>query len=257
MLRLQRTKSRGHAAGFTLMELLVVISVIVILAALLFPTFARARENARRASCMSNMKQIGLGIMQYTQDYDERYPFTGIEYPDTPGKLPQVLDPYVKNTKIFKCPSDSSAIGALSNYLATAPPTIVTVYPLSYYYHYCFYHVFQDSTGLSPATFGSPKTVAASRVAYPAQKAMLDCVLSDNGLLDTTGKTYPPHRPGFIMSLYADGHVKHASFSNYYLNSTYAVVPYGYTSNLKVNFDWTPWGVEAGPSGTGGKDLKN
>jgi len=60
--------------GFTLIELLVVIAIIAILAAILFPVFARARENARRASCMSNMKQIGLGLMQYLQDYDEAFP---------------------------------------------------------------------------------------------------------------------------------------------------------------------------------------
>ena len=60
--------------GFTLIELLVVIAIISTLAAILFPIFARARENARRASCMSNLKQIGLGFMQYTQDYDEEFP---------------------------------------------------------------------------------------------------------------------------------------------------------------------------------------
>jgi prepilin-type N-terminal cleavage/methylation domain-containing protein len=59
--------------GFTLIELLVVIAIIAILAAILFPVFGRARENARRSSCQSNLKQIGLGAMQYTQDYDEQY----------------------------------------------------------------------------------------------------------------------------------------------------------------------------------------
>ena len=60
--------------AFTLIELLVVIAIIAILAAILFPVFARARENARRAGCQSNLKQIALGFLQYAQDYDERLP---------------------------------------------------------------------------------------------------------------------------------------------------------------------------------------
>ncbi len=68
-LSLKKAKS-----AFTLIELLVVIAIIAILAAILFPVFARARENARRSSCTSNLKQIGLGIIQYAQDYDEKYP---------------------------------------------------------------------------------------------------------------------------------------------------------------------------------------
>ena len=69
---MQTHTSRKRA--FTLIELLVVIAIIAILAAILFPVFARARENARRASCLSNLKQIGLGVMQYNQDYDGHYP---------------------------------------------------------------------------------------------------------------------------------------------------------------------------------------
>jgi prepilin-type N-terminal cleavage/methylation domain-containing protein len=71
---LHRAPDSSLRRGFTLIELLVVIAIIAILAAILFPVFARARENARRASCSSNMKQIGLGFLQYTQDYDERMP---------------------------------------------------------------------------------------------------------------------------------------------------------------------------------------
>src|SRR5438093_9620550 len=68
---------RNGKLGFTLIELLVVIAIIAILAAILFPVFARARENARRSSCQSNLKQLGLGFQMYTQDYDERLPAAG------------------------------------------------------------------------------------------------------------------------------------------------------------------------------------
>ena len=121
--------------GFTLIELLVVIAIIAILAAILFPVFARARENARRTSCMSNLKQIGLGIMQYNQDYDERYPMwvemgNSCNATDDAGKpcrkfsvIPgndaggvawgngykktwmDFVYPYIKSTQVFVCPS--------------------------------------------------------------------------------------------------------------------------------------------------------
>lgn len=105
--------------GFTLIELLVVIAIISILAAILFPVFARARENARRASCMSNMRQIGLGSVMYVQDYDEKYPPLGgtgagcSSYPTiyTPSSLSweQAIVPYTKSSQIFQCPSDTKA----------------------------------------------------------------------------------------------------------------------------------------------------
>ena len=102
---------RKNHAGFTLIELLVVIAIIAILAAILFPAFARARENARRTACMSNLKQIGLGLMQYTQDYDEKMPMQAAaqinDYasPTAAMSWQGVLQPYVKSWQLFRCPS--------------------------------------------------------------------------------------------------------------------------------------------------------
>jgi prepilin-type N-terminal cleavage/methylation domain-containing protein/prepilin-type processing-associated H-X9-DG protein len=93
--------------GFTLIELLVVIAIIALLAAILFPVFARARENARKSSCLNNVKQIGLGWAQYTQDYDE----LAIPYSDTGGSGGRhfnwrfILQSYLKSTQVLKCPS--------------------------------------------------------------------------------------------------------------------------------------------------------
>jgi prepilin-type N-terminal cleavage/methylation domain-containing protein/prepilin-type processing-associated H-X9-DG protein len=97
--------SKSRRGGFTLIELLVVIAIIAILAAILFPVFAKAREKARTSSCTSNCKQLGLAFIQYTQDYDETYPDLGsaVTYEWTLS-----LQPYIKNTQIFKCPSDTA-----------------------------------------------------------------------------------------------------------------------------------------------------
>jgi prepilin-type processing-associated H-X9-DG protein len=96
-----------------LIELLVVIAIIAILAAILFPVFARAREKARQTSCLSNLKQIGLGFMMYAQDYDERLPQSAM-YTAPSVVLPegypdywfQQIYPYVKNAQVFGCPSE-------------------------------------------------------------------------------------------------------------------------------------------------------
>jgi len=100
------TQKKGLASAFTLIELLVVIAIIAILAAILFPVFARARENARRSSCQSNLKQIGLACFQYTQDYDEMLVPNFRQYgPGTFTMWNKLVQPYAKSTQIFSCPS--------------------------------------------------------------------------------------------------------------------------------------------------------
>ncbi len=102
----------GHPA-FTLVELLVVIAIISILAAILFPVFAQAREKARQTACLSNLKQIGTGIMLYKQDYDETFPAfklhdTGPFGPSRPYGWGDCFQSYVKSTQVMRCPSTGS-----------------------------------------------------------------------------------------------------------------------------------------------------
>ena len=120
-------------SAFTLIELLVVIAIIAILAAILFPVFARARENARRSSCQSNLKQIGLGILQYSQDYDEMLVQgsygPGTNHPEgasnatTTYKWMDAIYPYIKSEQIFVCPSDSTNLPYKLNTTLTAADT--------------------------------------------------------------------------------------------------------------------------------------
>ncbi len=106
--------------AFTLIELLVVIAIIAILAAILFPVFARAREKARQTSCLSNCKQLALGVLMYAQDYDERFP---MNYNDDHASMRwrhwwEQIYPYLKNQQILTCPSNSPTIGYMaSNYV--------------------------------------------------------------------------------------------------------------------------------------------
>jgi prepilin-type N-terminal cleavage/methylation domain-containing protein/prepilin-type processing-associated H-X9-DG protein len=98
--------SHAKQKGFTLIELLVVIAIIAILAAILFPVFARAREQARKAACQSNLKQIGLAVAQYTQDFDESYP-AAVNSSNAVGNRYwyEVLDPYMKSSQLLICPT--------------------------------------------------------------------------------------------------------------------------------------------------------
>jgi prepilin-type N-terminal cleavage/methylation domain-containing protein/prepilin-type processing-associated H-X9-DG protein len=148
----ERTKLQRRE-GFTLIELLVVIAIISILASILFPVFARARENARRASCQSNLKQIAIGMKMYAQDYDERISPYQIEGSSgqyagnnpsatNPAGWADALQPYLKSTQVLHCPNQSRKMYASStningrgytsywlNWWASAAPLAKFQYP--------------------------------------------------------------------------------------------------------------------------------
>ncbi len=146
--------------GFTLIELLVVIAIIALLAAILFPVFARARENARKSSCANNLKQIGLGVLQYVQDYDETLPPPCIGSPcdSGQGSWAQRIFPYVKSAQLYACPSNPAGkVDREAAYPAMNAPAIKRGY------------------GGSAHFFGwdGNKSLAIANITKPADKIMI------------------------------------------------------------------------------------
>jgi prepilin-type N-terminal cleavage/methylation domain-containing protein/prepilin-type processing-associated H-X9-DG protein len=218
---------RARRKGFTLIELLVVIAIIAILASILFPVFARARENARRSSCLSNLRQIGLGFMQYTQDYDERFPMAyyynnindwcngggQIQNDSTkPGALfivnngcggghwithQDLIYPYTKSSQVFVCPSATfqQNAGALV---------------LSYGYN----RTISKLGSLNPASLAQVRQ-ASSLVMLLDYNTTWNLYANGNEYSDWGQQTNPdpsvariwPHLEGGNIA-YADGHVK-------------------------------------------------
>ncbi|MCC7495204.1 MAG: DUF1559 domain-containing protein [Fimbriimonadaceae bacterium] len=197
---------RQRRGAFTLIELLVVIAIIAILAAILFPVFAKAREKARQSSCQSNCKQIGLGLMQYVNDYDERYPYAPYTYPGGAAggadSLGYLLQPYVKNNQLWRCPSDSVSGGVVN----------ATYKNVSYAYNV----LYLGGTGLAMASVQAPAELAAVWGAWGGGAYVADHVWSSAGSPRERGEGNPwspnssvrtGHNEGGNFC-YADGHVK-------------------------------------------------
>ncbi|MBC8104499.1 MAG: DUF1559 domain-containing protein [Cytophagales bacterium] len=197
-------------SGFTLIELLVVIAIIAILAAILFPVFAKAREKARQSVCSSNQRQIGTAMLGYIQDYDETYPVNGADidfggsnaYGRQVNSWRTLLYPYIKSEPVFLCPSNPE----------NANDTLDGSYPRNPAFkasYNCNYNAILTETGIALADVSMPASTIAILEAYCGPTGQ--CAAR----IEHLNYGYDQHRDdlfaghgGVSNFLFADGHVK-------------------------------------------------
>ena len=212
--------------GFTLIELLVVIAIIAILAAILFPVFARARAKAQQNNCLSNCKQLQLGLIMYASDNNQEYPLDQVGWLATGDSWPSEILPYIKNVQIFLCPTDAIITGSIT-YPGTVPaaanPTLGSYGRNSYL-----------SIGGNPGTYTVPLSDAL--ITYPAEMlGVIDAIAysiptdyvyntpaasgtlaaTQNAIIlnGSTATTNARHNGGCNQS-YMDGHAKWIAFAS-------------------------------------------
>ena len=184
--------------AFTLIELLVVIAIIAILAAILFPVFAQARAKARQTACLSNMKQAGLSVTMYREDFDAHYPRGyGNGGTDVVGWA-DAIQPYAKNIQFLHCPDDPNA-------QSSDPTAYGGANGLGPAYTTYFYNI-----SLAPQTNVNGLTVSLSvidaAVAHPASSIMIgDGIAYDAGNIQPYLGTNPPPNPVFANGFYCSG----------------------------------------------------
>jgi len=189
--------------GFTLIELLVVIAIIAILAAILFPVFARAREKARQTSCLSNMKQIALSVDMYCQDYDECYPMCLYVGGAQVIVFYHAIMPYMKNAQILQCPSEKDRI-RMSEIAGLLPlPLAAGLTSVGYNGNYA---IFEDGPN-NPLTGSNHATISQSELPFPAETFIMGDGEIEMAPTLFNSPVVGAHNDGF-NACYADGHAK-------------------------------------------------
>ena len=189
--------------GFTLIELLVVIAIIAILAAILFPVFARAREKARQTACLSNMKQLALAIVMYAQDYDETYSHTALDYPGqysaTMTFWQELVFPYVNNWSVLVCPSNARPTRVTRITRETVPHVWIDAYAMNQNFGYR-----RDPVSMAQVKEPASIIVLSESEYYATRPAWFN----------RTPPTYPlmPRHNGGLNNAFADGHAKWLSY---------------------------------------------
>lgn len=227
-----RTLRRGQRRGFTLIELLVVIAIIAILAAILFPVFAQAREAARKTSCLSNQKQIGIAVLMYAQDYDENvvpwYRRTLTGESGASRIWPTLLQPYIKNggtfpaSGVMRCPSWTESNLQAGSMAASPPFNVMSFLPwVDLYSHYGIALPVRGGTGAANNPFfrqpgagingPSDVTVAFASILRPSETAIVSDGVTGRVRLGTFSlfgsEGSRMHQEGCNL-VFLDGHAK-------------------------------------------------
>ena len=247
-----RSFGKRRYGAFTLIELLVVIAIIAILAAILFPVFARARENARRASCSSNLKQIGLGLLQYTQDYDEQLVggyyggSDGYSYKNGAYKWMDAIQPYVKSTQLFTCPSDIEITATGRTYTTKFVPVTDPAFPTgaistlfgSYGINGCYSNGPQGQTGYGPAGVSLAAVESPATTYWAADSTVNTAAGAGRGKyrfgFDTRPTVTPVGAAPNLLSLFNAGNNYGAALSARHLETINVLYNDGHVKALKL-----------------------